>query len=212
MAIIGTYNGVSILALPNTPAPKQIQLTMNNIVAAPTNPFSGSTLQVLAWPGGDYWSGQIALPRLLPGVQIATWAAFLAECRGKLNTFLLGDSSYKGPCGHVQGIPVVDGAQQPMATTLNTRGWTPNCFRLLLPGDYLQVGYRLHRVLEPVNSDANGKATISLWPSLRDPLTDGQQITLNKPVGLFRMADNKQSVTIDETHLGAVSFNVVEAR
>ncbi len=47
MAITGSYNGASIIALPSSPAPKQIQLDMNNIVAAPTNPFTGSTMPML---------------------------------------------------------------------------------------------------------------------------------------------------------------------
>lgn len=212
MSVIGTFQGVSIIALPTSPAPKQIQLEMNNIVAAPTNPFTGSTLQVLQWPGGDYWTAQIALPKLRSGTELATWNAFLAECRGRLNTFLLGDSSYRGPLGNPEGLPVVNGAQSPMAQTLNTKGWTPNSFRLLVPGDYLQVGYRLHRILDVVNSDSSGNATISIFPSLRDPLTDGQEIILNHPVGLFRMADNKQTMLVDETRMGGTSFNVVEAR
>lgn len=212
MAVIGTYNGVSIIELPSTPAPKQVQLEMNNLVAAPNNPFTGAPLQVLAWPGGDYWTAQIALPKLRRGTEVATWAAFLAECRGRMNTFLLGDSSYKGVQGHPLGVPVVNGAHSPMATALNVKGFTASRYRHLLPGDYLQLGYRLHRVLNVVNSDSSGHANISIWPSLRDPLTDNQSINLNAPVGLFRMADNKQSVLVDETLMGAVSFNVVEAR
>lgn len=210
--VIDTFQGVSIIALPASPAPKSIQLEMNSMVAAPTNPFTGSTLQVTQWSGGDFWTAQIALPKLRPGVEIATWNAFLAECRGRLNTFLLGDSSYRGALGNPQGVPVVNGAQSPMAQTLNTKGWTPNSFRLLLPGDYLQVGYRLHRVLDVVNSDSSGNATINIFPSLRDPLTDGQTIVLNNPVGLFRMTDNKQTMLVDETRMGGTSFNVMEAR
>lgn len=209
--VIDTFNGMSVIALPSSPAPKSVQMEMNNVVAAPTSPFTGSTLQTLAWSGGDYWTAQIALPKLRPH-EIATWNAFLAECRGRLNAFLLGDSSYKGAQGNPQGVPVVSGAQSPMATILSTKGWTPNSFRLLLPGDYLQVGYRLHRVLDVVNSDSSGHASISIWPSLRDPLTDGQGIVLNNPRSLFRMQDNKQTMLVDETRLGATSFNVVEAR
>lgn len=212
MAIIATFAGANIIAIPTSPAPRQVQLEMNNIVAAPTNPFTNSTLQTTQWPGGDYWTGQIALPKLRPGEEIATWNAFLAECRGKLNTFLLGDASYKGPLGNPQGLPLVNGAQSPMAGVLLTKGWHPSLFRHLVPGDYLQVGYRLHRVLSVVNSDSTGSASISIWPSLRDALTDGQAIILNRPKGLFRMAENKQSMMVNETGLGATSFNVVEAR
>jgi hypothetical protein len=215
--VIGNYNGASIIALPSHPAPRQIELAMNNMVAAPTNPYTGSQLQVLSWPGGDWWSGQIALPKLRPGAEVGVWSAFLTEVRGKANVFPLGDSSYQGCQGNPQGVPLVNGLNSPMATTLMTKGWTPNSFRLLLPGDYLQIGTlsttpRLHRVLDVVNSDVNGEAAISIWPSIRDITSDGQAINLINPVGLFRMAENKQSMTTDETRFGATSFNVVEAR
>lgn len=223
MAVIGTYNGVDVIAFPSSPAPKQIQLAMNNKIAAPTNIYTGSNLQVQAWPGGDFWTAEIAMPKLRAGIEVGTWNAFLAECRGKLKAFLISDSSYKGPQGNALGLPLVDGVQSPMGFTLATRGWTASNLNLLLPGDYIQIGVvsttpgattapRLYRVLSAVNSDADGKATISVWPSLREATVDGQTITVVNPVGLFRMAENVQSMTTDETLLGATSFKVVEAR
>jgi len=208
--VIGTYNNQSIIALPTNPAPRQIELGMNDANALSVSPFTGST-QVQAWPGADYWDADIALPKLLPQ-DAAVWSAFLAECRGMLNVFYLSDPSYKQPQGNVSGVPVANGAQSPMATTLATKGWTPTTFGLLLPGDYLQVGNRLHRVLEPVNSDVNGDATIVIWPSLRDAVTDGQTIILDNPQGLFRLASNRRSLTSDYTLLTATSFKAVEAR
>jgi len=212
MSVSGTYNGVSIIDVPSSPAPKQVQLECNAMVAIQTNPFSGGTGQVYQSPGGDWWTGQIALPKLTQD-QIGTWNAFIAELRGRLNVFLIGDSSYQGAQGSCSGSPLVNGAQAAMATTLVTKGWTVNAFRLLLPGDYLQVGYRLHRVLNVVNSDSTGNATISVFPSLREAVTDGETIILNQPKGLFRLQDNKMSMLVDETRMGALStLNIVEAR
>lgn len=210
MAIIGTYSGASIIALPNHPAPKSIELGMNDTNAMSRSPFTAST-QVQAWPGADWWDATIALPQMA-ATDAAVWSAFLAECRGILNVFYLSDPTYTGPKGTVKGSPVVSGVNNAMATTLNTKGWTPNSFRLLLPGDYLQLGNRLHRVLEQVNSDANGDATVSIWPSIREVSTDGQAIILNKPAGLFRLAENRRSVLTDETRLSGISLKAIEAR
>jgi hypothetical protein len=207
---IGTYNGASILALPTTPAPKSIELGMNDTNAMSRSPFSGAT-QVQAWPGADWWDASIALPQMV-AADAAVWSAFLAECRGILNVFYLSDPTYTGPKGTVKGAPVVNGVNNAMSTQLNTRGWTPSSFRLLLPGDYFQLGDRLHRVLDALNSDANGDATISIWPSIREATTDGQAINLNKPQGLFRLVDNRRSVLTDETRLSGVSLKAVEAR
>jgi len=210
MAVIGTYNSASIIAFPTHPAPRQIELGMNDAVAISRSPFTGST-QVQAWAGSDFWDASIALPKMV-GCDASVWAAFLAECRGMLNVFFLSDPAYKGAQGTASGTPLVNGAQSPMATSLNTKGWTPSSFRLLLPGDYLQVGNRLHRVLDVVNSDASGNASITIWPSLRDAVTDGQAINLNNPQGLFRLANNRRSLTADETLLSAVTLKAVEAR
>jgi hypothetical protein len=215
--VIGTYNGASILAFPTSPAPKQIELAMNDTNAMSRSPFTGST-RVQAWPGADWWDASIALPQL-QAANAAVWSSFLAECRGMLNTFLLSDPAYSGPQGTVKGAPVVSGVNNAMATTLNTRGWTPSSFRLLLPGDYLQLGSiasgvpcRLFRVLDQVNSDANGNATITIWPSLREATTDGEAITFNKPAGLFRLAENRRSVLTDITKLSGISLKAIEAR
>ncbi len=210
MSVIGTYNSASIISFPTQPAPRQIELGMNDATAISRSPFTGST-QVVAWPGADFWDANIALPKMV-GCDAAVWASFLAECRGMLNVFFLSDPAYKGPQGSASGTPLVNGSQAAMATSLVTKGWTPSSFRLLLPGDYLQVGNRLHRVLETVNSDANGDATITIWPSLRDALTDGEAIDLNHPQGLFRLASNRRSLTADETLLSAITLKAVEAR
>jgi hypothetical protein len=210
MSIIGSYNGASIIAFPDKPAPRQIELGMNDMVAVSSSPFTGST-QAQAWPGADLWDASIALPKLT-AEDAAVWSAFFGECRGRLNVFYLADPTYTGPRGTVKGSPVVSGVNNAMAIALNTKGWTPSSFRLLLPGDYLQLGNRLHRVLDQVNSDTNGDATISIWPSIREATTDGQAVILNNPKGLFRLASNRRSVLTDETRLSGVSIKAVEAR
>lgn len=210
MSIIGSYGNVSIIALPGAPAPRQIELGMNDMVALSSSPFTGIS-QAQAWPGADLWDATIALPKL-ESDDAAVWSSFLAECRGRLNVFFLGDSTYRGPRGTVKGSPVVNGVQGAMATTLNTKGWDPNSFGLLQVGDYLQLGDRLHKVLVRVDSDGAGDAAISIWPSLREATTDGQAINLNQPRGLFRLATNRRSVLTDETRLSGISIKAVEAR
>lgn len=214
---IGTYNNAAIIAFPTTPAPKSIELGMNDTVAMSRSPFSGST-QHFAWPGADWWDANIALPQMV-GANAATWSAFLAELRGLLNVFLLSDPSYTGAKGTVSGAPVVSGVNNAMSSTLNTRGWTASSSGVLLAGDYFQLGSiasgvpcRLFRVLDTVNSDANGNATINIWPSLREATTDGQAINFNQPAGLFRLAQNRRSVLTDETRLTGVSLKAIEAR
>jgi len=210
MSVIGTYNNASIISFPTQPAPRQIELGKNDAVAINRSPFTGTT-QTQAWAGSDFWDASIALPKMVK-TDAAVWSAFLGETRGMLNVFFLSDPAYKGAQGSASGTPLVNGAQSPMATSLVTKGWTPSSTGVLLPGDYLQVGNRLHEVLDEVSSDVNGDATISIWPSLRDALTDGQTIILTNPQSLFRLATNRRSLTADETRLSAVTLKAVEAR
>lgn len=210
MAVIGSFNGASILAFPTSPGLKQLQIEMNDTVSVSRSPFTGAT-QLQAWPGADFWTGELTLPQLT-ATDAATWTAFLGECRGMTNTFYLGHPLYRAPRGSASGAPLVSGVNQPMATTLNTKGWTASATALLLPGDRIQVGYRLHVVLDQVNSDASGNAAVNIWPSIREATTDGEAITLNDPKGLFRLAENKRSILSTETRLSGVSFKLLEAR
>lgn len=211
MAIIGNFNGASIVALPTSPGLKSLKLVNVDAVSKSVSPFTGTT-QVQAWPGGDYWMGSFELPRMTAN-QAAVWSAWQMELRGMLNVFALGDPLYKHPAGVAKGTPVINGVHAAMATSINTKGWQVNTYRQLLPGDYLQIGYRLHRVLDQANSDASGNSSLAIWPSLREALTDGTPIILREPKGLFRLTSNSRSMLSDETRLHAIgTIAFIEAR
>jgi hypothetical protein len=214
MSITGTFNGASIVALPTSPGLRSVEFSLNDGVSTVTSPYTGQT-QTQVWPGADSISGTITLPTMTQE-QADNWIAFLMELRGMANCFLIGDPMKTTPRGHVQGFPVVSmtttGTNAVGSTTLYTRGWTPNQYRLLLPNDCMQIGYRLHRVLDVVDSDEYGNAQINIWPSIRDVLTDGEAITLNNPQGLFRLATNKRTWSSDYTQLTNLSFQILEFR
>lgn len=206
-------NTVSVVSLPASPGLESFAPSISDAVAIVNSPFTGQT-QAQAWPGADMWSGITCTLPPLTQPQADDWISFLMECRGMANAFQLGDPLKKKPRGAVSGVPVVDGSVAVIAggQTLFTKGWTPSKSRLLVPGDYLQVGFRLHRVLDPVDSDGSGKAAVSIWPSLREVPTDGETIVLNNPVGLFRLASNKRTWSEDYTGLTRLSFQAQEYR
>ena len=223
MAVIGTYNGASIIAMPEEPGIRQFQLNYSNVNAMNQSPFTAAS-QVQAFPGGDMWSGDITFPPL-DRDEAAGVSAFLAETQGMLNCFPLTPPNYVSPRGSVKGTskPVVSGTNNAMVNTLTTRGWKKSTYGLLLPGDFLQIGVlpadptqngiiRLHQVMSPVNSDANGNATLNVWPTLREAVTDGTVLVLNNPCGLFRLATNKRSMLTTETRQATTTLSVMEAR
>jgi hypothetical protein len=206
-----TYN---LIAMPNNLVPSGVEWGMNDSAAQNVSPFTRRT-QVQAWPGADFWDAKATLPPMVRAMG-APWEAFLAELRGISNVFQLADPRGMGPLGTPRGTPLVNGTVStnnlPMSTVLSTRGWTASQYRLLLPGDLFQIGYRLHRVCEAVNSDGSGNATISVWPSLREQPADGAPLILKAPSGLFRLAGNRRSSRWELGGIVKLSFQAVEAR
>ena len=189
--------------------------SMEDAVVAVSSPYTNTT-QRFEWPGAELWTGTLTLPPMTPD-EYRPWEAALAQCRGMSNAFLLGDERYMHPGGRI------DGNSKPVCATANVatdnlvsskilliRGCKSNVADLLLRGDRLQVGYRLYRVLDDVSSDGSGNASIEVWPSLREQPADGTAINLNRPRGLFGLADNKQSLSYDISKFTTRSIRVME--
>jgi hypothetical protein len=212
MSTYQQFNGWSIIPMPSSPAPKQIDFAATDAVGMTQSSFTGQS-QIQQFPGADFWSWNVSLPAMSRR-QACMWIAFLMAHRGKANVFQLGDPLGRLPMGSASGTPVLDGVQAAMATTITTRGWTANATGVLLPGDYLQIGYRLHQVAQATNvdADANGKASIEIWPSLREAVADGTSIITTGTTGLFRLADNRREWSVNTGRLYGLSFKVIEAR
>ncbi len=193
---------------------REVQWEMNDSVALVTSPFTKQT-QAQQWPGADWLSGTMSFPPLSQTAADQV-ISFLMQCRGMAVPFQLGDPLKKRPLGHTTGVPLVDGtvaASNAAGTTqLQTRGWLPNSHRVLVPGDWLQIGYRLHRNLDIANADANGNASLNIFPSLREQPADATPLVLHDTQGLFRLASNKRTWSADVTRLSSVSFPIMEYR
>ena len=203
-----TYN---LVAMPGTPAPAAIEFEMSDTVSAVVNPFTQQQ-QTQYWGGGDMWRAKVTLPPM-KHPQVAAWKAFLAQLSGVANVLQLGDPDATAPLGSGAGTPVTTGTNNAMATSLTTSGWTASQSGVLEPGDYFQLGYRLYMVVgAAVNSDTNGDATISIWPSLREAPAPGVELTLVNAVGLFRLAKNQRGWQASPRRATTISFDVEEVR
>lgn len=216
MITVITLNGqsVNLVSLPaaGSGAANAAEFTMRDTVALVSSPYTGQT-QAQAWPGADLWGATLTLAPMAQA-DAAEWIAALMEMRGMLNPVQIVDPMQRLPRGYPAGAPVVDGSAGDIAgaTVLHTAGWAASTFGLLLPGDYLQVGYRLHRVTSQVNSDASGKAAISVWPSLREAPAANAPLVLNNCAGLFRLATNKRGWSADVKRLSRISLPLMEYR
>lgn len=205
---------VTLVALPATPGLRAVEFTDFDAVSIVGSPYTGQT-QAQQWPGGDYWTGTATLPKLAQA-NADNWIAFLRELRGMANAFQLGFAPKATPRGTPAGTPLVDNTVSfgnvAMSQQLGTKGWTASTSGLLLPGDYIQIGYRLHMVLDQVNSDSSGKATLTIWPSLREQPTDSIAVITSNTLGLWRLATNQRKWSADYTRHTAISFQLREYR
>lgn len=206
-----TYN---LVTLPAAPGPAAIELAMTDTVARLTNPFTRQT-QTQQWPGGDWWEAVVTLPPLTRP-QAWAWEAFLAATQGPLNVFYLGDPRAVTPLAATGALsPTVSVAASPLATQITSTGWgTGAAFTPPAPGDYLQIGVRLHRVLDIASSNAStGQAVLDIWPSVRpEGIALSAAILVNAPQGLFRLQTPRRSLQWSVSRATQISFSCEEAR
>lgn len=83
--------------------------------------------------------------------------------------------------GTANGIPKVVGLTASGSNSINTDGWEANQNKLLLAGDYIQIGSQVFRITEDALSDADGKATLKVIPAVRAPLANDSEIEAKEP-------------------------------
>lgn len=203
-------SSVNLVAMPTSPGPRSIELGISDAVGRVTSEFTGQ-VQAQQWPGADLLTGTFTLPSLTRK-QAGPWIAFLMQLRGISNAFMLGDPLNAQPLGTPSGSPVALAGNAAMSQQLTTSGWTASTVGLLLPGDWIQIGYRLHRNLDVVTSDGSGNATLNIWPSVRETLTSNVGIVTSNTQGLFRLASNMRKISFDVTTLTRMSFPFQEYR
>ena len=190
---------------------KAVTIRARNIVAMSASPFTGQ--QQVYKHQGQWWEMEVTLP---PMKQDAAedMAAVLIKLNGQYGTFLLGDPANTAPRGIGSGTPLVKGANQ-TGDSLLTDGWTPSITRILKAGDWIQLGSasstRLHKVLDDVNSDGGGNATLQIWPALRSSPADNATITVNNAKGRWRLSSNDINYNIEAGKIYGMTFACMEA-
>lgn len=201
------------LSLPTVINIRSITLTAKNSVGISTSPFT-YTQQVYKHQG-QRWQADVSLPPMTRA-EAEEWFSFLVKLNGQFGTFLLGDphSAPRGSASSSAGTPVVNGASQ-TGSTLAIDGLPASATGYLKAGDYIQLGAgstaTLHKVLNDVDSNASGEATLDIWPDLRSSPADDATVVVSSAVGLFRLASNEVNVDINEIEHFGITFAAIEA-
>ena len=187
------------LDTPTTIGVESIELRAVNAVATSQSPFTYKQ-QVISH-GGQKWEASVNIPPVRRDLA-APWKSMLVSLKGPTGTFLLGDPDYATPQGTVSSCTLSGTAGDETPTVTMTGS--------LKAGDYIQLGSagnsRLHQVLE----DQSGSGTLEIWPALRVTYTNAT-VTFNSPKGVFRLASNVTSWSINNTSAYGISFEAVEA-
>jgi hypothetical protein len=199
------------LSLPTASGIMRIKWIANDVVGVSSSPFTAAQ-QVYRY-SGQFWEADITLPPM-KRADMEYWISFLLKLNGPFGTFLLGDPNGGTPRGIATGTPLVNGASQ-TGYELITDGWTVSQTGILKAGDYIQLGTgatsRLYKVLDDVNSDGSGNATLTLWPDLRSSPADNAAITVSNAKTTFRLASAQTSWDIDEATIYGLTFGARES-
>ena len=199
------------LALPTTTGIAKIRISANNVVGISRSPFTAKQ-QVYKYTG-QFWEAEISLPPMKRS-DAEYWISFLLKLNGSYGTFLLGDPNGATARGVATGTPLVNGASQ-TGNELVTDGWTTSTTGILKAGDYIQIGSgaaaKLHKVLDDVDSDGSGNATITIWPDLRSAPSDDAAIVVSGAKGVFRLSTNQSDWDVNEASIYGMTFPAREA-
>ena len=202
------------LSLPTVSGIRSIVLRTKNSVGISQSPFTFKQ-QVVSY-GGQYWEADIELP-VMSRDEAEEWVSFLVQLKGFEGTFLLGDPSGATPRGSASsapGTPVVNGGSQ-TGGSLSIDGLPASATGYLKAGDYIQLGSglgaTLHKVLQDVDSNASGEATLDLYPSVRSAPDDGVTVIVSNTKGVFRLSSNETQWSINEIIHFGITFSAMEA-
>ncbi len=148
-----------------------------------TSPLDKTT-QTISMPGFR-WKCNLQFKNMTRA-EFGALSGLMIRLRGMYGRLWVPHPSNATPRGSGAGNPVVSGANQTGAS-LATSGWAASQ-AVLLAGDFFNVNGELKAVVQDVQSDGGGNATIVFEPPLRAPPPNGSALALNYPSCLMRLA------------------------
>ena len=187
------------LSLPDTIGIAQIELRATNAVALSSSPFTFQQ-QVHVY-SGQAWSADISLPPVNEELAEA-WVGFLLALRGQSGTFYLNDPLNTSPRGTATSLSVT-GSSGSSSVSASLNG-------SLKAGDWFSLGSGTSTRLYKVVQDINSSGTMEIYPALRSAAS-GTSADLTGAKGVFRLASNETSWSINETNSYGITFGAIEA-
>lgn len=199
------------LTTPTSPSFVTSEFRLRRAVSLSESIFTGQ--QKVYEHSTAVWTAVLTLPPMKRN-QAALWHAFYMKLHGRKGTFLVGDPDGKNPQGSISGAVTVDGDHSIGDYTIDLTTTQASEVGQFKAGDYIQFGSgasaRLHMVVEDADSNSSSETTVTIEPSLKAALTDGDSVTYTNAKGVFRMTDNELGWSANNMNVYGLSFSCVE--
>ena len=186
------------LTMPTNIGMASIELRTRNTVAVSMSPFTYK--QQTHSYDGQMWEADVTLPPMNRD-DAESWVAFLMSLKGRTGTFMLYDPSAKSVRGTTTSATVTGSTGDDSLTVVMTG--------TLKAGDYIQLGLDSDATLHKVLVDQSGDGTLEVWPKLRRDRT-GVAAVLTNASGVFRLAANETSWSVNNSSFFGISFGATE--
>ena len=186
------------LSLPTNIGMASIELRAKNTVAVSSSPFTYK--QTVYAYDGQMWEADVTLPPMNRD-DAESWIAFLMSLKGRFGTFLLNDPSATSVRGTATSATITGSAGDSSVTVTMTG--------TLKAGDYIQLGSASDATLHKVLADKSGSGTLEIWPKLRKARSS-VSADLTSASGLFRLASNETSWSVNDASFYGISFGATE--
>jgi len=186
------------LTMPTNIGIASIELRAKNTVAVSMSPFTYK--QQTHSYDGQMWEADVTLPPMNRD-DAESWVAFLMSMKGRAGSFLLYDPSAKSARGTATSATITGSVGADSLTVVMTG--------TLKAGDYIQLGAASDATLHKVLVDQSGDGTLEVWPKLRKARSSVSAV-LVKPSGVFRLATNETSWSVDNSSFFGISFGATE--
>jgi len=153
---------------------------------------------------GSVWQIEITI-ETYSREEAEAYNTFLLKLNGLKGSFTIPILGAEEPRGSAGGTPLVNGASQ-TGYDLNIDGCSVSTTNWLREGDWIQLGSgadsRLHKVMNDVDTNASGEATLTLMPKISEAPADNDPVIVTSAKGVFKLVkkENPISTTPDGRH------------
>jgi hypothetical protein len=175
-----------------------VDITLRRVTGVSESPFTFQQ-QVYEHQGARWELNVTFAP--MTRAQAATLHGFLASLRGRRGTFLLSaDPLAETPVsGGTDGN--LSGSYAARATTIVTQAT-----ETWVAGDWIQIGNHLHKIVQ-----RNSGTNYDIEPGLRQAYTNGTVIDATDPKGIWRLASDDFTYSINRSRFYQTTIACVEA-